>query len=279
MLIMEENKKQVEFSRLYLDLISKNDHQEIDSVKNPFQYLTLYLSIYPTIIEVNDFNKSFKYQRDLIAASDYAFECFLLELNLLKIDKPVYLNSTINFLFNCYEQSLNNNVFITNTVIQLFSKLCQPPIVNYLNNSSNKILSRWFTLKEPIKSFRLKKIPEDKWFERRFAERFLSKFSIELIDRNTSFTTFKALFEGKYLENKINWTGNKSSLCYFIKLLISENVIHNPKNKHWEIVSEFFLLNGEPIKQSELINQKVTTNQSKTVILDVLVSSLKRYNP
>jgi hypothetical protein len=278
MLNMDEIAKQIEFSALYVSLTSKSEHQKIGALNNPFDFLSLYISKSSTIIDVNNFKESLNYQRNLSTDSDYAFECFQLEITLLKDDKSVYLNCIIDFLFNCYEQSLKDNIFITNTIILLLSKICQPPFVTYLNSTNLKRLSKWFTLKEPIKSFVLKKLPEEKWFENSFINTLTHNNKYSFISKTTSFRTFKALFEGKYLEKKINWTGNKSSLCYFIKKLISEKVIHNPKNKHWEIVSEFFLLNGEPIKQSELINQKVTTNRSKTIILDYFVSSLKRYN-
>jgi hypothetical protein len=218
------------------------------------------------------------YQRNLSTDSDYAFECFQLELNLLQNGKSVYLNTIVDFLFGCYQKALKDNVFVINTIIKLFSKICQPPIISNLNSRNIKRLSKWFTLKEPIKSFVLKKLPEDKWFENRFMNKMMYGFEHHLISKDTKFTSFKALFEGKYLENKINWIDNKSSLCYFVKSLILKKVIQNPKNKHWEIVSEFILLNGEPIKQSELINQKVTKNKNKIYQIDLFVSSLANYH-
>jgi len=275
---MEENKKQVEFSRLYLNLISKNNHQEVDAVKNPFQYLPLYLSNYPTIIEVNDFNKSLKYQRDLSAASDYAFECFQLEFNLLENDKSEYLNRNIDFLFKYYKQSINNNVFITNTIIQLFSKFCQPPHAKYLNSTNRKKLLKWFIVKEPITSFVFKVPREDKWFEQKIKHTLIIGFGKNFISKETSFSAIKALFQGKYLENKIDWIDNKSSLCYFIKSLVASNLIVNPKNKHWEITSEFFLLKGELIKQDELVNQKTTTDIRKRQNINRFFDDLKHYS-
>jgi len=59
--------------------------------------------------------------------------------------------------------------------------------------------------------------------------------------------------------------------------LISKKAIENPRNKHWEIVSEYISINGEPIKQTELLNQKPTTNKEKRLIIERFVQLLVNY--
>lgn len=161
--------------------------------------------------------------------------------------------------------------------MEILAKICSSPYHVYLSSSNRKRLSRWFQVDEPIASFVLKNLPEDNWFERIFEDRLITSGSERrFISKETTFVTFKALFEGKHLENKINWIDNKASLHYFIKSLISSGIIINPKNKHWEITSEFFFLKGEIIRQSELLNLKSTTDKIKIKRIDKFIRSLKQ---
>ena len=64
------------------------------------------------------------------------------------------------------------------------------------------------------------KIIEDKWFKRHVLNLLMDEDGPMFLSKDISMTTFIGLFEGKYLENKINWIDNKSSLIYFIKLPI-----------------------------------------------------------
>jgi hypothetical protein len=202
---MERVKKQTDYSKLYLKLTSGDENITSNANKNPFIFLSFYLHNLPVIIDSNDFSQSMKYQRTIAEESDYAFECFQLELNLLKNNKSDYLNKNVEFLFDHYEKSFIENVFVSNTIIKLFAKICQPPNAIYINSNNRKKLSKWFTVKEPITSFVLKTLPESKWFENRFVDKMMYGFENNFISKETSFQTFKALFEGKYLENKINW--------------------------------------------------------------------------
>ena len=58
---------------------------------------------------------------------------------------------------------------------------------------------------------------------------------------------------------------------------MSSKVIINPRNKHWEIVSEFFLINGESIEQTELLNQKTTRDKGKIELIDEVIGLLVNY--
>src|SRR5690606_1320533 len=139
-----------------------------------------------------------------------------------------------------------------------------------LNNANREVLSKWFYLKNAIVSFKFRKFPEDKRFEILY-ERYLKGRFVSTL---TSFNTFKNLFEARQLENKINWVDRKSSLYYFIKLLIEYEVVSNPKNKHWEITSEFFLLKGEPLLPRDFLNQKETQNKNSRKTLEFFVKAL-----
>jgi hypothetical protein len=270
---MTEYEKQKDFSLLFNNLTNEKVIQNVETNKNPFIYLSFYLNEYPTTVDIKDFNQCLTIQRNILQDTDYAYNCFLIEMSLLKEGKKIYLNQIVDYLFECSKLSSEQNAFVANAIMQLFTKICHSHFNIYLDSKNRKKLSKWYILKEPIKSFISKKLPEDKWFMNIMTYRFESQF----ISKKTTFTTFKALFEGKYLENKINWIDNKASLYYFIKLLISEKVIQNPKNKHWEIVSEFFLIKGESIEQSELINQKPTTDKDKINSIKRFVDLLAKY--
>lgn len=273
---MNKIEPQKYFSELYQEL-NNSESNENGDLKNPFNILTNYEVDSDSSFNVSDFNDALKYQIEARNELEYAFECFSLEFTLLKHKNVLYLNQVVDFIYNYYEMSLLKNDILTNLIIGVFELFCKPPYTNYLNNRNRKRLSKWYEVKEPIKSFTLKIMPEDKWFSNQYSSNNIRGFKNSLISTDTSFNSFKALFDGKYLENKINWIDKKSSLCYFIKQLIASKLIVNPRNKHWEIVAEFFLINGEPIKQSELLNQKVTTNKDKIRRIDSFIHSLSNY--
>ena len=269
--------KQNGYSKLFIDLSSLEVEPNINTVDNPFIYLANYLDIPGISSEQLEFSQSLSNQSSLQLKTDHAYECFLLEITYLEEKKDKYLNHIIDFLFQTYKDSLNKEKLITSCIRQLFTKICQSHLNIYVDNNNRNRLSKWHTLKEPIKSFVLKKVPEDRWFQKRIWNKMRNHHKYELISIDTSYSSFKALFEGKYLENKINWVDNKSSLIYFIKSLMSSKVIINPRNKHWEIVSEFFLINGESIEQTELLNQKTTRDKGKIELIDEVIGLLVNY--
>ena len=265
------------YSRLFNDLTSLEVEPNNNTVDNPFMYLANYTAIHGNSSALPEFSQSLSNQNSIKLKTDHAYECFLLEITHLEDKKTEYLNSIINFLFQTYKDSIDTEKLITSCIRQLFTKICQSHLNIYIDNNNRNRLSKWHSLKEPIKSFVLKKVPEDRWFQNRVWYQMRNNYKYELISRDTPYSSFKALFEGKYLENKINWIDNKSSLIYFIKSLISSNVIDSPKNKHWEIVSEFFLINGESIEQPELLNQKTTRIKEKRELIDKVIGLLVNY--
>jgi len=275
---MHNSNQQNGFSKLYEKNMLSPNHIDIDenSIEHPFAFIEIYLEKDKSNYDLQLFEHWAFFLKQLKEEQNYSYYCFELELNLLYTNKNNYLNEMVLILINIKQtiklKSIKNvylrllNVIVNDILKNIF-------ISYHLDlNSKNRIkLTPWFHLKEPILSFRLIKYPEDKRLKR-LMMRYLS---LIFISKDTKFSTFKALFEGRYLENKINWMGNKSSLYYFIKLLISNKVIRNPKNKHWKIASEFFLLKGETLTPNDFLNQKETKHKRKRKELELFVKALK----
>lgn len=78
------------------------------------------------------------------------------------------------------------------------------------------------------------------------------------IAQETSITDFRHVFSGEFVANPIRWTGGKSTLSYFIKLLSNElKVITYPGNSVWKIVCACFVDDdGSQFNESNLRDQK-----------------------
>lgn len=281
---MNINNSQNSFSKLFIanNVADDFSYNSISPTEHPFIFISNYLNYKK--IKLNTFKQGLLIQEQLKLDINHSYNCFELELNILEENKLEYLNTIIDFLFEQLNslKRIHNQEFqyrlMSNLIMTILTRICTSHYHIHLSSKNRKKLSKWFHLKEPITSFILKKLPEDKWFENRGMNKMIYGFENKFISKNTSFSTFKALFEGKTLENKINWIDNKASLYYFIKLLISSKIIINPKNKHWAITSEFFLLNGESLKQKDLLNQKATTNLDKKHIINEFINRLENYN-
>lgn len=271
------------FSSNFVSLQVNNKKYRTSGIKNPFySYINDYSN--PDLFSVNfeNLQDGLNFQTQLNTSANDSYNWFILELILLEENKTEYLNIIVDYLLVEYDRlriltsEKTKSALIINSIMNILGKICSSPYQSYLNNNNRKQLSIWFDVNEPIFSFTLKEHPEDKWFEQKFRDLLISKSEKGFISNETSFSTFKALFNGKYLENKINWIDNKASLRYFIRSLISKEVIINPKNKHWEITSEFFFLRGENIKRSELLNKKSTTDKKKRRKIDLFINFLSK---
>jgi len=271
-----------EFSKLFQECTNSSGNYE--GVSHLFFYIKAVIGMNEAPFDRYNLMDSSTYYNQLINETKNQYILFELELSLLHKNKGEYLNQIVISLFKDLKNLKENSIktphheLVKNQIFYVFGKICNSNKSASLNNLNRKRLSKWYYLKEPIKSFKLIKMLEEKWFERYFMLRMQNLYSPNFISNDTSFTTFKALFEGKYLENKINWTDNKSSLYYFIQKLISSNLIDNPKNKHWQITSEFFLIKGESIRPKDLTNQKATTNLVKRQKIDTFINRLKPQN-
>lgn len=279
--------EQKDFSQFYL-LNSKpfidKDESFYNKIEHPFVYFERFSEdkiltniSYSFENALNLFNKIKKYQ-------NASYNCFELELSLLKENRIIYLNQVVSKLLIIQKDLRNlkrkenlNIKFLENSFLILLNSLkdvLKSIFISYhldLNYTNRELLSKWFYLKKAITLFQFSKYPEDKRFEKLYRKYLISN---RFLSPLTEYTTFKALFESRYLENKINWLDRKSSLYYFIKLLIHHKVIKNPKNKHWEITSEFFLLKGESLLPRDFLNQKETQNKQSRLILETFVKSL-----
>ena len=79
------------------------------------------------------------------------------------------------------------------------------------------------------------------------------------IAQETSITDFRHAFSGEFVANPIRWTGGKSTLSYFIKLLNNKlKVISYPGNSLWKIVCTCFVDDdGSQFNESNLRDQKI----------------------
>ncbi len=258
-----------------------------DRVEHPFIFIESYLLNLNNYPSLNTFEKAQTIFNDIKTYQESAYNCFELELNLLQENRIKYLNKIVVRLLEIQKdlrqvkrkKDLKRHKSIVNLILLLLNsikEILKLIFISYhleLNNSNREVLSKWFYLKKAITSFRFNKYPEDKRLEKLYDKYFINT---KFISPLANFSTFKNLFEGKQLANKINWLDRKSTLYYFIKLLIEHKVVKNPKNKHWEITSEFFLLNGEALLPRDFLNQKETQNKKSRVILESFVKALAK---
>ena len=270
-----------EFQKDFSEAFVKYKQSRFDKrtrVEYPFSFLESYDKKTNPIIEIKEFNYGFEYFSELQNLKEHSYKCFEYELSLIGKNKYLYINDVTSQLYKTSQKLKVSQesvyVFEHNRMLfQIASNILKDIFMYYhLDLDSRNIdrLSKWFHLKEPIISFRFSKHQEEKRLEKLF-NKYLCYDFIEL---TSEFDTFKALFQGRVLENKINWTHNKSSLYYFIKLLVSNKVVKSPKNKHWKITAEFFLIKGETLLQDDFLNQKETQDQIKREALEKFVKAL-----
>lgn len=279
---MKNENNQNNYSLLYE--VCNNNEEIISDVKNPLFFFSEYINYEKSELNNSSFEELITFKTSLEERKQKAYNCFILEISLLEEERSAYLNIIVSLLISYYDyyNKLKRGVpifkIVTNIIFDTLKDICYSDFQKYLDNENRNRLSKWHSINESIKSFTLKKLPENKWFQKRILTKITNGYENAFISDDTSFVSFKALFEGKYVENKVNWIDNKSSLCYFIKSLINSKLIVNPKNKHWQIVSEFFLFHGETIEPKDLLNQKVTSDKRKKEAIDNFINSLKNYS-
>ncbi len=279
--------KQKDYSQFYILNYNPWAKEEDlkDRVEHPFVFIESYIHDFNGYPSISTFEKAQAIFNNIKEYQKAAYNCFELELNLLQENRIKYLNQIVSRLLVIQKdlrqikrkKDLEKYSGINNLLLLLLGSIkdvLKSIFISYhleLNNANRETLSKWFYLKKAITSFRFNKHPEDKRLEILYRKYLTER---KFVSSLTNFNTFKCLFEGKQLENKINWVDKKSSLYYFIKLLIEYDVVRNPKNKHWEITSEFFLLNGESLLPRDFLNQKETQNNTKRENLESFVKAL-----
>lgn len=279
--------KQKDFSQFYIINYNPWTKESVlkGRVEHPFIFIESYIHDLNTYPLLNTFEKAQAIFNDIREYQKVAYNCFELELNLLQENRIKYLNQIVSRLLGIQKdlrlikrkKAIKQHKPINSLILLLLNSIkdiLKSIFISFhleLNNSNREALSKWFYLKKAITSFRFNKYPEDKRLERLYNKYLKDNGFVSPL---TNFATFKSLFEAKQLENKINWIDRKSTLYYFIKLLIEYNVIESPKNKHWEITSEFFLLKGETLLPRDFLNQKETQNKKNRLILESFVKAL-----
>mgnify|MGYP000710188681 CR=1 FL=1 len=285
---MEENKSQDNFSKLFKKhndsnyvrhlYANRRDNIDKDLVTHPFVFIKNHFVESINCDELNSFDSLLYFKKEIDSKFNNAYNCFELEFSLLTTGKSTYLNKVINYLFECIQAIPNNqykqieyhNSIVIYAIMEILKKISTSHIHLHINRTNRKRLTKWYHVEEPILSFESVMIPSDKRFQTLYY-----KYMPSFINQNHSdWYTFKTLFLGKPLEKKIDWKDGKASLYYFIKLLISSKVITNPKNKHWQITAEFFLVKNETIAASDMLNQKPTADKRKRAKLEKFVDLL-----
>lgn len=280
---MDSQNIQNRFSKLF-NFHNDKTHllpSEIDSAEHPFEALYEYFNANAELSYLKKFKDGLQLLTGGKKIKTYCYDCFEFELSMLSSNKNAYLNNIVDILLKLLQKistahsKSRYDVPAFRILSGLIKQVLQDIFITYqldLNSKNRLALSAWFYIKPPVLSFLLIRYPEPKRFNHLFNKYLLAN---KFISTQTTFETFQALFQEKLLENKINWIGQKSSLYYFIQLLISSKLIKNPKNKHWLIASEFFLLKGEALTPRNFLNQKETQNQIKRKHLEAFVAKLK----
>lgn len=244
------------------------------------------ISQIPKVFQFEDF---WNYKLTLDSSINYSIKLFELEASMLVDNKSIYINSTIENLKILEEPIISSRMNLRakytyqlglpEANIYHVLGMLKDCIAEILINIDKKFASHFSKenrdyvafFKKPqefYRSFSLIQTIESRRFEKIF-----HRFG-PFISRETSFESFKALFQNTFLEKKIIWVGTKSALCYFVQQLISNKVIIDPKNKHWKIVSQNFLLRGEFIPSEKLLNQK-SPNPHDIAIINSIMEIMK----
>jgi hypothetical protein len=274
--------KNLHFSQLFRDHSPKG-YAHIykgDPLVHPFYFLEEYLEKKYPDENLDKFEEGINFYNNLKGKQEHAFRRFEYEYCLVPQNKIIYLNEVVNILLDIRNQisrssqtNFYNDQYLSLLRIVLQDILKQIFVSFHLDlNSSNRtVLSKWFYLKESITSFYFTNYIDEKRLKDLYQEYLVRPRFISYSD---SFETFKCLFEGRRMENKINWIDQKSSLFLLIRLLRKHKIIRNTKNKHWLITSEFFLLKGETLIPADFLNQKETQNPDKRKNLIAFVNHL-----
>lgn len=283
---MSEDKSQNSFSKLFNKQYDSNyvrdlyanrrDNVDSDLIIHPFSFIKKDFIEKINSSELNSFDSLLSLKKEIDSKFSDAYNCFELEYCILTTEKSTYLNKVINYLFECIQAIPNNQQkqveyyysIVSYAIMEILKNISTSHIHLNINRTNRKKLSKWYHIEEPILSFESPRIVDDKRFQSLYYKHmgtFVNQF-------HSDWYTFKVLFLGMPLKKKIDWKDGKASLYYFIKLLISSEVIKNPKNKHWQITAEFFLIKNETIHASEMLNQKPTADKRKREKLEKFVN-------
>ncbi len=176
------------------------------------------------------------------------------------------INYTLFSLIRCYlEVQSYFSEFINPddrmNVADIYSRILNKPVpentflkevqtINILPQQQNTAKA-----KVDILSFRYKKIQSQ---SSNITDLMDSLKRNNFIALETSITDFRHVFSGEQVANPIKWTGGKSTLSHFIKLLNNElKLITYPGNSLWKIVCSCFVDDdGSQLDETNLRDQK-----------------------
>lgn len=270
---MPKNKPSANFSQAYYkcnhpNFFELNTHlNKKDYFEGPFAELEDVLYKYSNLKALQKYDQGILFFNSVEQKIKESLERFNFEGCSIGDRKNQYVNEQLEYLITSYKSVQNskikasrNRTFFMRTEVRTYINILLnvyrrlfweiQKIFRLEINQQNRIfLNQNLQLEEPVRSFSLKHRVERQHYSNLYHKYLYLKFT------PTDFEKFRVLFEDKVVANKINWIGTKGSLVYLIKQLIERNLIDNPKNKHWKMVSESILFKGEPILSKELVNQ------------------------
>lgn len=286
--MMNNTSTPTNFTELFINnLDSKLNITEKKSEAHAFFFLEDFINNLNSLPANFEFKEFWKYKSKLESAINNSIKLFELETSLLIKNKGLYIDRTfenlkiIDYALTSARQRIkedsyfklhtrNVNIYhvlgmLKDCLVEIYFNL-ENKYSTFLNKTNRDYLQFIMKPEKFYKSFSLLQNIEKRRFEKIFnrIKPFLS--------RDTSFETFKTHFENTYPQKKIIWIGTKSALCYFIQNLISNKIIVDPKNKHWKIVSQNFLLKGEYVSSAKLLNQKLPSTKDKFLINSIIES-------
>lgn len=278
---MNSDTKEANFTSLFMEHVPKGYDFNVGGERHSYAFEFLHnLEENFSQVSTSRYQDSFSLYKASKVELQESLNRFEFEYATVINNKTGYLNGTVKRLIVLLKNlgyKKSDNPF-SNQVLQIIESLIKEGLNSIfishhleLTESNRAYLSKWYYLKEPIQSFKFVRHPEERRLEELYKKYLLGNF----VAYQTPFSTFKSLFEKRRLVNKINWVGNKTSLFFFIKLLREHDIIKNTKNKHWSIVSEFFLLKGESLEPKDFTNQKEPKTKETREPLEKFVQSLR----
>lgn len=201
--------------------------------------------------------------------------------------KFLYINQLITTLFYDYNRLLTvmfveTNVFakyglvVKEMYIEIFKDF-HSNYIDYLSEENfKKLLNIIFPIKKEELSFQLKNQKNFKNGLTPLAREILIKsirdnlVRFGFVDSITTFKQIDNLFGNRRREDdKIVWLKTPSHLKYLYSYLSEKQIIVPAKNKHWKIISDYFILkNNAEINSEKLKNIKKTTNISDILLIE-----------
>lgn len=246
-----------------ITFLNQLDEEMRDNSENVilFKLKTVNSKLNSLLVSVNDLIIRKGYDLDLITSkysdfitdrqhkeSTYIIHYLLVSLIKCYLEVQSHFSAFIHSdnkmdIFDIYGRILNKPV-PENTYLKEVQKITTSPLQSKVNPKKSNILSFKYTKIQSHSS--------------NITDLMDSLKKNNFIAQETSIIDFRHVFTGEFVANPIRWTGGKSTLSYFIKLLNNEHkVISFSGNSLWKIVCACFVdNNGSQFDESKLKDQK-----------------------